>query len=249
MDLVTQRCRACASIVALLAATAGCARPRPAAPPDVSQIEWSVSRDRLGAIRSAEPDRPYTERVRVTIHDPRSGRSFEGRGAVAVSPERAARMMLLGPGGTTALDVWVTPDRFRFVVPAIHFERRGGTDPAEARGLPIGMLRWWFLAPMSGRLLLARSTSSESAFLLRAPEGATIAVRTDGRRFVAVRRERGHVEGIEWVGHGLEPSGGARGRYVDGTYGLRVDVLVEEVMKAEPEPGAFLDPDVGDTSL
>jgi hypothetical protein len=269
MDLVTHRCAASRDRrgsgvdrggagalrrlralggVALLAAAAGCARPKPTSPPQVSQVEWSVSRDRLAAIRDAEPKRPYSERVRVTIRDPRSGRTFEGRGGVAVSPGRAVRMMLLGPGGTTALDVWVTPERFRFIVPAIHFERRGGADPADARGLPIGMLRWWFLAPLSGRLLLARSTASESAFLLRDGR-ATIAARTDGRSFVAVRRDGEQIEGIEWLGRGLAPSPGARARYVDGTYGLRVDVVVEDVSKAEPEPGAFLDPDVGDTAL
>ena len=62
-------------------------------------------------------------------------------------------MILVGPGGTTALDVWVTKDRFRFAVPAIKLEKRGGVDPAEAKGLPIGMLRWWFLSPLAGRLL------------------------------------------------------------------------------------------------
>jgi len=186
--------------------------------------------------------------VRLSIVDPRSGRHYQARGAVAVSPARAARMMLLGPGGTTALDVWVTRDRFRFAVPSMQLERRGGASTEEAKGLPIGFLRWWFLAPLEGRLLLARSSEGESAWLLR--EGtATVTIRTDGRRFFAVRRQGEALEGLEWIGQGLAPRAGARARYVEGTYGLRVEVVVEEVMRDEPDPAAFEDPDEEGTAL
>ena len=71
-----------------------------------------------------------------------------------------------------------------------------------------------------------------------------------GTRFIAVRREGGSMEGIEWLGRGIVPRAGARGRYVEGTYGLRVEVIVEEVMSEEPDPAAFMDPDApGGTSL
>ena len=217
-------------------------------PPDVSQAEWTLSRTRLLQVRAEQPRRPYTERIRLVIVDPRSERQYQARGAVAVSPDRAARMMLVGPGGTTALDVWVTKDRFRFAVPSIQLEKRGGTDPEEMRGLPIGLLRWWFLSPLGGKLLVARSNASESSWLLRDGD-ATVTVRTDGRRFIAVRREGEALEGIEWLGRGLIPRAGSRGRYIEGTYGLRVDVIVEEVMDEEPDPAAFLDPDEKGTSL
>ncbi len=209
---------------------------------EVSQREWALSRERLAHVRAEQPARPYVERVRLAITDPRSGRQYQARGAVAVSPDRAARMMLVGPGGTTALDVWVTKDRFRFAVPGIQLEKRGGHDPAEARGLPIGLLRWWFLDPLGGRLLIAHSDAKESAWLLRDGD-AFVTVRTDGRRFLAVRKEGDALEGIEWLGRGITPRAGSRGRYVDGTYGLRVDVVVEEVMAEEPDPAAFADPD------
>ena len=42
---------------------------------------------------------------------------------------------------------------------------------------------------------------------------------------------------------------GARGRYVDGEWGLRVNVLVEEVLDSEPDPAAFFDPDEKGTTL
>jgi hypothetical protein len=216
--------------------------------PDVTQYEWTIARDRLARLRRGQPDHPYVERVRLSINDPRTGRQYQARGAVAVSPGRAARMILVGPGGTTALDVWVTKDRFRFAVPAIKLEKRGGTDPAEARGLPIGMLRWWFLSPLNGRLLLARSSQAESAWILKDGR-ATVTVRTDGRRFVALRREGETLEGIEWLSRGLVPQAGEHGRYVEGRFGLRVEVVVEEVLTTEPDPDAFSDPDEPGTTL
>lgn len=217
----------------------GQARPELA---DVSQEEWTLARARLAELRRAQPRRPFVEKVRLAISDPRTGKRYEARGAVAVSPDRAARMMLVGPGGATALDVWVTKERFRFAVPAINLEKRGGTDPAEARGLPIGMLRWWFLSPLEGRLLLARSTRGESAWILR-DGSATVSVRSDGARFLAFRRDGENLEGIEWASRGLVPRAGAHGRYVEGRFGLRVEVLVEEVLATEPDPEAFEDPD------
>jgi hypothetical protein len=216
--------------------------------PDVSPYEWSISRERLARLRGGQPVRPYVERVRLSISDPRTGKRYEARGAVAISPDRAARMMLVGPGGTTALDVWVTKDRFRFSVPALELEKRGGVDPEEARGLPIGMLRWWFLSPLAGRVLFARSTPGETSWILRDGR-ATVTLRSDGRKFVALRREGEALEGIEWVSEGLVPRGGAHGRYLDGRFGLRVDVVVEEVLVAEPDPAAFVDPDEKGTAL
>lgn len=216
--------------------------------PEVSAYEWATARDRLARLRRAQPERAYVERVRLAIIDPRTGRRYEARGAVAISPGRAARMMLVGPGGTTALDVWVTKDKFRFSVPGINLQKRGGTDPADARGLPIGLLRWWFLSPLAGRILFARSTPTESAWVLR--EGtATVTLRSDGQRFVALRREGDTLEGIEWIARGLVPQAGAHGQYVDGRFGLRVEVVVEEVLPAEPDPEAFADPDEQGTSL
>lgn len=254
--------RALAVVIPLvLAATTGCGprvvargsyatlradTRRPTVVPPVTQEEWSLSRRRLGALRAIQPKRPFVERVRVSIVDPRTGKRYDARGAVAVDPGRAVRMMLVGAGGATALDAWVTKDRFRFVIPAAQLERRGGRDPEAARGLPIGFLRWWFLAPLEGRLLTARSNRAESAWLLR--DGpATVTLRGDGQQFRALRRDGQSLEGIEWFARGLVPTTGARGRYLEGTYGLSIDVVVEEVLADPPEPDAFVDPDEEET--
>ena len=244
--------------VALAVVTAGCIpaplqktpytvigqESRRAVVPDVPQAEWTLSRTRLAGMRKDLPSRPYAERIRIAVEDPRTGKTYEARGAVAVSPSRAARMILVGPGGTTALDLWVTRDRFRIAIPALKLEKRGGDDLSDTRGLPVSFLRWWFLAPLDGKLVLARSNESEASFLFR--DGpATVTLRTNGERFLAVRRQQGtaHLEGIEWRGHGLVPQAGDRGRYRDGDLGMHVDVLVEEVLPDEPDPAAFLDPD------
>src|SRR5262249_50681621 len=150
----------------LALAMLGCAAK---ARPDggLTQAEWSRARERLAWMRSAESVRPYAVQLRVYMHEPWTGRSFEARGALAVQPHAAARMVLLGPGGATALDMWITRERFRFVVPAADFKRIGGQDEASARGLPVGFFRWWFLSPLSGRLLTARMDSAGPTFVLR----------------------------------------------------------------------------------
>ena len=266
-ELLLSRGRSSLALLALALGSVGCGPPTsasarspyeiiakervqegPAVPVAVTQYEWSIALDRLARLRRGRPDKPYVERIRLAIGDPRTGRQYQARGAVAVSPGVAARMILLGPGGTTALDVWVTKERFRFSVPALALEKRGGTEPAAAKGLPIGMLRWWFLSPLAGRLLLARSTPAESAWILR-DGAATVSVRSDGERFVALRREGETLEGIEWFSRGLVPQAGEHGRYLEGRFGLRVDVVVEEVLETEPDPDAFTDPDQPGTPL
>lgn len=214
--------------------------------PEVSQSEWTLSRERFSRLRSGLPPKPYVERVQIGIVDPRSGKLYQARGAVAISPGRAARLVLIGPGGTTAADLWVTRDRFRLSIPSLKLEQRG-TDASETPGLPIGFLRWWFLAPLEGRLVLGRSTMQESSFMLR-DGAATVMMRTNGERVVAIRREGNRLEGLEWSGL-VTPRAGARGRYVDGEWGVRVHVLVEAVLDAEPDPAAFLDPDEKGTTL
>ena len=42
--------------------------------PNVTQYEWSIARNRLARLRRGQPERPYVERVRLAINDPRTGR-------------------------------------------------------------------------------------------------------------------------------------------------------------------------------
>ena len=215
-----------------------------------SQPEWTEARARLAALRVTAPGVPYTEVVNVTMRDPRSGRTLQARGAVAVAPHRALRMILLGPGGSTALDVWATPDRWRLAVPPLGLLRRGAAEADPA--LPIGFFRWWFLAPLDGRLLDGRATSTSAFYVLRA-DRTTVTVwsegGTDGEgearlRLRAVRREGGQrIDRLAWSGRSLRPAAEDRATYEQLRSGLLVEVGVESVSDGPPEDAAFEDPD------
>jgi hypothetical protein len=246
----------------------GCA-PRPELRidlPDPSAREWTRLRERLAITRDATPERPYTERIVVAMREPRTRKVFQARGAVAVDPGRALRMILVGPGGVTALDAWVTDEKFRVVVPPISLERRGGAEPTAARGLPVGFLRWWLLHPLEGRLLAAWNREGGPLYLLRHGDDTVLlreARANAGReRVMAARREGPHaggaagwsttdndVERLDWLGRSpTTPHAGDKARYIDGSSGLEVEVLVEGLGDEEPDPEAFADPDADGAS-
>ena len=242
-------------IAALLAlAPLGCAHAdgAPTARVEPTLEQWTRSRVRLRSLRATAPRGAYVARVAVAIYDPRSGRGFDGRGAVAVDPSRAMRMILVGPGGATALDAWVTSDRWRVSVPALELVRRGGggadaeASDEVARGIPIGFFRWWFLAPLEGQLLAADLAPFTDWFLLKTG-GAIVDLRARadggalGLRLDATRRENAREERIAWSG-GLAPRAGDHGVYVESS-GLRVAVRVESVADEGPPQESFVDPD------
>jgi hypothetical protein len=219
----------------------GCAaHPSPALP---TQAEWRAARAWLGELRASQPVLPFGAIVRVELRDPRSGRALSARGAVAVDPHRAMRMVLLGPAGSTALDVWATADLWRFEAPAAQMLRRGGQDDDPT--LPIGFFRWWFLAPLDGRLLTAVAGTGSERFILR--RGADIIDLTDtqdgtGHVVTASRRAQGWVDRIDFRGAALGAEPGDRATYDHEASGVHVEVLVES-LSGTPEPAAFADPD------
>jgi hypothetical protein len=232
--------------------------------------EWRRARERLRTLRrDGEGAGERTLRVRLALREPRTGRSVEARGAVALAPSLrgapgepagALRMILLGPGGTTAMDLWARGDRFRFAVPALGLERRGdkATSPAALRGLPVDFLRWWLLRPASGELLWYERLGSADAFVLR-----------DGPAIIELRAVDGGPVGARrttWLSGGAEgglgrAEAGARRlideevviaermgcgtvRYAQASTGLMVTVICEgEERGRRPDPRAFVDPD------
>lgn len=232
--------------VAISLSSSACAPARPTAV-EVTQTAWTSARADLTVLRKSVVEKPYVEVIRVAVREPRSGRVLEGRGAVAVDPHRAMRMILLGPGGRTALDVWVTRDRWRFSVPALDTVRRGSAK-AKVDDLPIGFFQWWFLEPIEGRLLTIDDTPAGRTFVLREDDATVflhqIATRPDARKhFIATRRQGTEVDQLEWVARSLRPGPGDRARYKQEVTGLEVDVLVESVSPDPPDAAAFLDPD------
>src|SRR5262249_42477144 len=148
---------------------------------------WKWARQRLRALqRESSGAGPRTLKLALSLREPYTGKTVQARGAVALSPPNGLRMILLGPGGTTALDFWMSGDRHRFAVPSIDLVRRGDgqTPPAEKRGLPVDFLRWWLLRPMQGSLLWYGRRGDAERFVLR-----------DGRAIVRVALYReGRVE-------------------------------------------------------
>lgn len=213
----------------------------------IHQELWTAQRERLARLREGRPEKPYVERVRLGVFSPRSGKKIEARGALAVSPGKAARLVMVGPGGMTALDAWVTPERYRFAIPALHKEMRGGKEVGETYGVPIGFLRWWILAPLEGDLLTLDHPPWEGAppMMILGDGAATYGVTSEPEkgRLTVLRRSRGHVDAVQWFATNLKPAAGQRGQYVDPEHHITVDVYVEDVLPDEPDPAAFIDPD------
>lgn len=227
----------------MLALTAACAPDRAPIAVALTTHEWATARAGIDEQKRLLPAKPYAETVRVVVNDPRTGHVIEARGVIAVSPGKAARMIVVGPGGMTALDLWVTPARFRFVVPALHLERRGGTDAGDSLGLPVGMLRWWFVSPLAGRLLSAESDATSKRWTLKDHEAVvSLRVSAERSRYRATRRERGRLEEIDT--NAIVPAAGTHGRYVDHANHVTIDVFVEAMSPNEPAPEAFADPDL-----
>jgi hypothetical protein len=205
---------------------------------------WPVLRAALAAERAKRPSAPWSAEVATSLREPRSGQTIRGRGGLAVSPGKALRLILIGPGGITMLDAWVTPHRWRVAIPPIDVVRRGGDDtPAD---LPIAFLRGWLFRPMEGTLFAAREETAGPTWLLR--DGAAVVElrrrQCDrGETLAVTRRERGRAETVVECRAGVEPQQGDRVAYADEASGLTVDLSLESVSAQPPVAEAFEDPD------
>ncbi|CAN96085.1 putative secreted protein [Sorangium cellulosum So ce56] len=246
--------------------------PGPSAGTSAARLDpsaWREGRERLAGLRrEVEGAGPRTLRVRLALREPRTGHVLEARGAIAVAPpaiegraraagsdilepEGALRMILLGPGGTTALDLWARGDRFRFAVPALDLLRRGdaSTPRTALRGLPVDFLRWWMLHPAAGTLLWYSRAESTDSFVLRDGD-AVIDLRVNDRGVIGARRttwstaegaRRRRLDEEVVIAEGM---GCGNVRYAQASTGLLITVICEaEERDRAPDPRAFVDPD------
>jgi hypothetical protein len=232
--------------LAALTFLAGCCAPsssRAWRSPDART--YGLLREALASERAERPVRPWAASVRVTMREPHSGRVLDGRGAIAVAPGRAVRMILVGPAGATVFDAWVEARRWRVAIPPLSLVRRGG--PEDPGDLPIGFFRWWFLEPLRGTLFAAESLGPEHLWLLH-DRGAVIELRAGtcarGERLEATRRVAARIEHIAECGSPHWAGEGDTAEYDDASLGLRVDVVAESAERTSPDPDAFTDPDV-----
>jgi hypothetical protein len=185
--------------------------------------------------------------VTTTLRDARSGRVIDGRGAIAVAPGRAVRMILIGGAGATLVDAWVSPARWRVEVPPMNLVRRGRAEaPAD---LPIAFLRWWFCAPIEGELFAAATAGDGTMWLLK-DRTAILEVRLascgSGRLLTVTRRDGRQAERVEECHFGAGPGGPNPNdwvRYEDQRSGLRVELTIESRRDAPLDGEAFRDPD------
>lgn len=145
------------------------------------------------------PVSDYRQEIELSVREEISGKGFTGRGALAVRPRQALRMILLGPGGTTAMDVWIAGEKWRVSIPAMDKIFRGDAKTKEMpRGIPVPLLRRWVVEPFGGVPIAVR--------LGCAAKDGTVFECTDG--FVAFLRRgdvvevRDRIEGkVEIQGH------------------------------------------------
>lgn len=199
-------------------------------------------------LRAHRPTRIVKQELSIAIVDLASGKGFEGRGVVMVKPREALRMILLGPGGTTAMDVWIVQGRFRVAIPALDRVVRGdASTPRETmRGLPVDLLWRWLVDPFGGTLVAARAEG----------EGVLAFLKRGGTAFEIRRRDAAGTDG--WFYEHGKLIGYAHGREIrlgDASFPEDVDYTgLDPAMKVhvkgtgatlvdEVSPKVFADPD------
>jgi hypothetical protein len=248
-----------APLAALLGAfSAGCAPAREyvsSTPPSLAA--WRGALARLGELgRAAAGAEPRTWKLALALREPVTGRRMEARGAVALAPkERAVRMILVGPGGTTAFDLWLRDDRFRVAIPAVDLLRRGDrrTPKAEMRGLPVDFLRWWLLDPTRGELLWADEGPAGARYVLREDGAITELLVHPDRTISAERRTWSSPAGPHAAAVLLDEEkvfadriGCGRARYTQASTGVEIQITCEGVEPNPPSERAFVDPDAAE---
>jgi hypothetical protein len=238
---------------ALLSGCAGQSAPPVSVPlstPD-TLAEWQGALARLASLRASAAG-ATTRRIALTLREPTTGKVLSARGAVAVLPPRALRMILLGPGGTTALDLWIDRERYRFAVPVIDLKKRGDLrgPREERRGLPVDFLSFWLLRPAGGRLLWHGREPGSERFVL-ADGSAIVDLHAFDDGHVEARRSTwsepapdgapGHLLDEETVA--AEGLGCAGVRYHQRSTGLSVSVTCESETRGDPPARALADPD------
>lgn len=203
---------------------------------------WQQARKRLEQLRAEWAPKNVSMPVSVQFRDQRTGRSLQSRGVIATLPGQAVRMILLGPGGTTAMDLWSRDEHWRLAIPARDQVTRG-TMPVTAppRGSPVGFFRWWFMHPLEGKLLDARHSERDGwHFTLREGQSVVQVQSSADGSLRVTRRVQGQTETVWAQGPGCSDA-----IYEQEQLGLQVRVHCEAAGKtlAQPRMRAFEDPD------
>lgn len=142
-----------------------------------------------------------TTPIRVKFSGGGGLESVVGRGALARRLPDAARMIVVTGGGPTAFDLWIRGDRYRMAMPLAGRVERGsvGRD-GDSKRLPVGLLRWWWLTPLEGKVVGAFEDASALRWVLR-DGGSTYDVSLGSDDVLRiVRRANGREETLRVMG-------------------------------------------------
>lgn len=194
-----------AARLAFCLALSGCAASEGAvAVPRPDPAAFLEALRRVEALK-AELAGDRTDTISLELDAPYLPSSVKARGAIAVRAPDQLRMIMLGPGGTTAMDLWMKGDRFRFSIPSLDREITGdaSTPPEKKRGLPVDFLRAFMLDPLGGRVLAAAKNGGELSILLEEKDGKISELTLRPDKGLALHRRwfdaRGELYEEEWI--------------------------------------------------
>jgi hypothetical protein len=137
------------------------------------------------------PMKDYRQELELTVKEGVSGKGFTGRGLLAVRPRQALRMIMLGPGGATAMDVWIAGERWRVSIPSMDKILRGDESTKEMpRGIPVPLLRRWVVEPFGGvPVAVHRGCVAKDGAVVECSPGAFVAFLRRGDVFEVRERD------------------------------------------------------------
>jgi hypothetical protein len=160
-----------------------------AAAPRLDPQAFIEAKQRIAALK-ATVGGDRTDTISLELDAPYLPSRVKARGAMAVRVPDRLRMIMLGPGGTTAMDLWMKGDSFRFSIPSLGRELAGdASTPAEKkRGLPVDFLRAFMLDPLGGRVLAASRRGADLEVLIDEPPNKIVELTLRGNGALRVHR-------------------------------------------------------------
>lgn len=206
-----------------------------------SSEDLRIATRALDALRATAPRRAYARQVRARVAlGPRG--TTEAQGALAVRPGEAVRLVLVGPAGATALDLWARGRTFSLALPAAGRHLAGSLDDPgdDAARTPVRALVTALTDPLAGRVtFVGRRASGAHVVGLTGP-GGVVLVEPSADALTLAWPARG--EGLVLTPPTLAAPEGGRARFVAPRERVEVDVTIVGVVEDPPDDEVFAAP-------